>query len=128
MSIEKRPLTRKQKAFIKELLDNPKQSATKALMKTYGKPGKPIGYNLARSMASENLAKPSIQEQLENYGDEAVSTIYQIMKKDYSDSRSPADTRLKAAQDIADRANGKATQRVQVTSVGLQLTVDLSSE
>jgi hypothetical protein len=41
-----RPLTPKQKAFVQELLDNPKQSATQAVLKTYGKPDKPPTYSI----------------------------------------------------------------------------------
>ena len=55
-----RPLTRKQQAFVKHLVDNPKASATQAVKATYGKPFKPVTELSARYIASDNLTKPNI--------------------------------------------------------------------
>lgn len=110
---------------MQELIKNPKLSPTQAALKVYGRPDKPTTYGTAQQIAHDNLTKPNIQLILENYGEEAVSTIYQIMKTDYQDSRSPADTRLKAAQDIADRSIGKPTQRIETQSTVVTLGLSL---
>lgn len=122
-----RPLTPKQKAFVQELLDNPKQSATQAALKTYGKPDKPINYNTARSLASENLAKPAIQTKLAQYNDMVESTLLQTVQEWGSHER-PRQREIaqNAAMYIHDKVHGKATQKVETRSEQVTISIDLT--
>lgn len=122
-----RPLTKKQTAFVKELIDNPKQSATQAVLKTYGKPDKPIDYNTARSLASENLAKPAIQSKLIQYSDMVEQAIVQTIQ-DWKDHDKPRqrEIAMSQAQFVHDKIHGKATQKVETRSEQVTISIDLT--
>jgi len=62
--IKKRRLSGKQKTYIAEYIKNGK-NGTRAALKAYGKPDKPVSYNTAHSISSENLQKPAIQEAID---------------------------------------------------------------
>lgn len=109
-------LTRKQQAFVNELITNPKQSATQAVLKTYN-----ANPNTARMMASENLTKPSILQHLQANSVRAESVIVELLEDKKSE------VRLASAKDILDRVHGKATQRIEQTTTGVTLTIDLTS-
>lgn len=127
--MKKRPpkLTRKQEAFVRELVENPKQSATHAVMKTYGKPDKPITYNTARTLASENLAKPAIQTKLAQYNDMVESAILQTIQ-DWKDHDKPRqrEIAMSQAQFVHDKIHGKATQKVETRSEQVTISIDLT--
>lgn len=116
---DKYKLTRKQRAFADKLLDNPKMSATQAVRETYNI--KQEG-STARTMAAQNLAVPSIQQYLNSHDYESQSTIVEMMKQ-REDKRLAYD----AAKDIQDRIHGKATQKVEQTTVSLSFGMDLGS-
>lgn len=130
-----RPLTRKQAAFVRHLIEHPKASATAAAKAAYGQ-HKPITDGTARMMGSENLAKPSIQMELAKYSGTAESTVLEVMEysKEYGRKRSGAkgqgaayaNVALHAAKDILDRVHGKATQRTETTSTSVTLNIDLT--
>lgn len=122
-----RPLTPKQKAFVQELINNPKQSATQAVLKTYGKPGKPIDYNTARSLASENLAKPAIQSKLIQYSDMVEQAIMQTIS-DWKDHDKPRqrEIAMNQAQFVHDKIHGKATQKIETRSEAVTISIDLT--
>lgn len=111
-------LTRKQKAFADELVANPKQSATKAVLKTYNV--KPIGSS-ARTIAAQNLAKPSIQLYLDKHVQKAKNRVVELIDSDKEDIA------LRASDSILDRTLGKATQRTEVQTTGVTLTIDLTN-
>lgn len=115
-------LTRKQKAFADELLNDKKLSATQAALRTYGKTAQPTTYRTARQIATENMAKPSIQSYLNSHDYESQAVIVKSMTQE-------ADKRLAfdAARDIQDRLHGKATQKVEQTSTGVTLVIDLTN-
>lgn len=112
-------LTRKQQAFVRHLLDNPKDSATEAARQAYNVSSD----NSASLIASENLRKPQIMAYLENYSTKAEHTIVKHMVQD-KDKRLSFD----AARDILDRLHGKATQRQEVKSTSVTVNVNLTSD
>lgn len=97
-------LTRKQKAFADHILNNPKESATKAAQATY----QTNSYDTARALASQNLAHPSIQLYLDEHIQMAKDKIVYL-----SQSADKEDVQFKASESILDRALGKAVQRSQ---------------
>jgi len=122
-----RPLTPKQKAFVQELIDKPKQSATQAVLKTYGKPNKPPTYLSARNIASENLTKPNIITKLAQYNDIVESTLLQTVQ-DWGQHDKPRQREIaqNAAMYIHDKIHGKATQKVETRSEQVTISIDLT--
>lgn len=111
-------LTRKQKAFANHLINNPKDSATKAVEATY----KINGNESARAIASQNLAKPSIQLYLDEHIDKAKNRVVQLIDSDKEEIA------LRASDSVLDRALGKAVQRSEVQVSGVVIGIDLTTE
>lgn len=123
-----RPLTRKQQAFIKHLIDNPKASATQAVLATYGKPDKPPTYITARNIASENLTKPNIINVLERNTELFESTVVNTVKDwGNSDNTRRRELALQASYWGHDKIHGKATQKIEQRTTGVKLVIDLTS-
>lgn len=123
-------LTRKELAFAKELLENPKQSATKAVLKTYNT----SDYKTASVIASENLAKPRVMKYLENHAEQAENTVLEVMeysrklgKTGTKEGASYASVALASAKEVLDRVHGKSKQQIETTTTGVTLTIDLTS-
>lgn len=114
-------LTRKQKAFADELINNPKQPMVQAALKTYGRIDKPVTYGSARQIAVENLQKPSLIAYLGIHADEARNKIVELVKSEKEE------VALNASKDILDRFYGKATQRTEITTTGVTFQFDLTS-
>lgn len=130
-------LTRKQKAFADKLLSDVKVSGKQAITEVYGKPGgKLVEGNTAEVMASENLRNPKIMAYLHSKSDLAEDTLVELMEvsKTYAKSQKNrgqqgaqyANVAVSAAKDILDRVHGKATQRVENTTILTNITIDLS--
>lgn len=116
-------LTRKQKAFADELINNPKQSATQAALKTYGgRKGDSPTYQTAQQLATDNLAKPHIQLYLQEHVDRAKNRMVELINSDKEDIA------LRASDSILDRALGKATSKIESTSVNLNLNAEADSQ
>jgi phage terminase small subunit len=109
-------LTRKQKAFADELLSNPKLSATKAALRTYNT----VDRSTASVIATENLAKPSIQIYMDEHVDRAKNRIVTLVESDREEIA------LNASKDILDRVHGKATQKIESTSTSVNLNLSLT--
>ena len=108
-----RKLTKKQEAFVKELLDNPKQPASKAVTKAYSEPGKPpVVGNVAKTLAYENLKKPAIISKLQDYTDlvesALVGTVEDWSKEDWAKLE---ETELEAPISINGKLYGRSRQR-----------------
>lgn len=118
-----KPLTRKQEAFVQELLTNPKQSATKAVLKTYNV----TSAKSASVVATENLAKPSIISRLGQASDLVESALVNTVK-DWGSSDRPREREiaLDSAKFIHDKVHGKATQRVEQQTTTVSVAIDLS--
>ncbi len=114
-------LTRKQKAFADKIIENPKISAAQAVRETY--PIKQEG-STARTMASQNLANPSIQLYLNEHVEKAKNKVVTLVDSEREEIA------LNASKDILDRVHGKATQRIEShsTSVNLNLSLQDISE
>ncbi len=108
----------KTKAFAAELLSNPKLSQTEAYLRTHGTTNR----KSASVSASRLLATPSVGIYLEEHVNNARKRIVQLV-----DGAGKEETQLRAAQDVLDRHYGKATQRVEQTTTGITLNIDLTS-
>lgn len=80
----------------------------------------------AQVITRQNFLKPNIELYLGDRGYKALDVMYEIMTKQDLNSKSPDDTRLAAAKEIADRQFGKATQRTEVNSSKLSIHIDLT--
>ena len=120
-------LTRKQNAFVGELKNNPKQSATKAVLKTYGKPDKPLSYATAGAIATENLKKPKIISHLSNYNDIVENTITNtIIEYQNSPDIKERTLSVDTAKYVHDKIHGKATQKTENTSITISIEAMLN--
>ena len=122
-------LTRKQEAFVRYLIGNPKDSATKAVKATYN----PTTDLAARAIAYENLTKPHIQLALAKYSQRAELRVFNLMQRGEAYAENPgkegaahASVALAAAKDILDRVHGKATQKVETQSTSVNLNLSLT--
>lgn len=113
-------LTKKQKNFADKLIKDPKLSATKAVLATYGSADKPVTYPSARAIASQNLAKPSVIQYLELHLEKAQESVIQVLKTstELRTNSRHAEIALKAADMILDRTLGKPTTRQESTVTG----------
>lgn len=77
----------------------------------------------AQVIARQNFLKPNIEAYLGDRGYKALDVLTEAMntkKASWSD-------RITAANSIADRQFGKATQKIEQTTTGVTLTIDLTS-
>ena len=112
-------LTRKQKAFADTLLNNPKISATRAALQTYGKPDKPTTYATANDIARDNLQKPSVQIYMEEHVQKASNRVVQLIDSEKEEIA------LRASDSVLDRVLGKATQKIETHSTSVNLNLSL---
>lgn len=124
-----RPLTRKQRAFVRHIITHPKDSATEAVRQTYKATG-----NTASQIATENLRKPNIKLELEKYLGTAEMTMLEVMEisKEYArtgtrEGASYATVAVQASKDIQDRVKGKPLQRSENINRTVTLNVDLTT-
>jgi phage terminase small subunit len=124
-------LTDKQKAFADALLNNPQASAAQAAEETYNIENK----HIAEVIGSENLKKPEIIRYLQQNASEAELVMLDIMRtsQKYAKTGSRegaayASVGVSAAKDILDRVHGKATQRTELISKKVSVTIDLTGQ
>lgn len=124
-------LTAKQKIYADYLLNNPKATLTEATLQAYDV--KDGNMSTAGMIGSDNLKKPSIQLYLDNHGYKAMTDMVQIAgyARDYGkqggkDGASYAQVAVQANKDIMDRAYGKATTRIEVSSKSVSVNIDLT--
>jgi len=119
-----KPLTRKQRAFVEELVNNPKQSATQAVLKTYNT----TDYHTAGDIAHTNLKKPEIVTELAKYNNMVENSIITTINR-YKDSDQLEEVKeaMQNARWVHDKVHGKATQKLETTSKVLTLNIDLTS-
>lgn len=77
----------------------------------------------ARVIARQNFNKPNIELYLGDRGYKALDVLTEAM----TDKEASWTDRIKAADSIADRQFGKATQRTEVKTQGVTLNIDLTS-
>lgn len=113
-------LKRRTIEFADRLLADPSISQTQAYLDTHETNNK----DTARIQASRLLTKPSVQIYLKKHVQMAKQNIVMMA----SDESVKPDTRLKANQDILDRAVGKPTIRTESTNTNLNLNIEASQE
>lgn len=106
------------KAFVNELLANPKISNTEAYVRTHSTTNR----NSARASAAKLLAKPSVSIYMDEHISRARQRVVSLI-----DNASKEEVQLRAAQDVLDRSYGKALHRAEVTATGITLNIDLTS-
>ena len=100
-------LTKKQKGFVKDYLDTGIGSlAAKKNFDISKKNGLKSYDDTARSIATEYLAKPHIEQAIQNHAEDAESQIYKLSQKAKAEV-----VRLNASKDIMDRAGYKPIER-----------------
>lgn len=102
-SWHKRPLTIKQRKFIEEVTKS--WNATEAAAKVY----KTKNNNSAWVIWSQNLRKLNIKESIE----ERVNICKNIIFSIATNPEAKDEVKIKAAQDVIDRVEWKATQKVE---------------
>lgn len=125
----KRKLSQKQKAFIKELVDNPKQSASQAALKAYSTPDKQITVESARNIAHNNLKNPRIISKLQDFNELVESALINTVR-DWGEDDTPRkrEIALDSAKYIHDKVHGKATQRIEQKSEVVRIAIDMSAK
>jgi hypothetical protein len=122
--VTNRPLTRKQEAFVKHLVENPKASATQAVLSTYNIDNP----KTASVVAAQNLVKPSIVTELAKYNNLVENTLINTVNEySQSDKQWERSLAVDTSKYIHDKIHGKATQRIEQQTTGVTLTIDLTS-
>lgn len=111
----KRLPTKKQREFIEEYLRT--GNWTQAALKAYDTTDNLVAANIA----AENLNKPYIDDIVAKRLQDAKDMIYTLSQSSEKD-----EVKLRASQDIVDRIDGKATQKIE-TSGELKLDLDNAS-
>ena len=106
-----KPLTSKQKAFVRELKRNPKLSATQAVLKTYGKPNKPTTYTSAQSIAHENLRKPNVLYALAKHDRTVQQRLIDLTELTTDENPQNKRIALDAINSTLDRLHGKPVSK-----------------
>lgn len=114
----KKKLTRKQQAFVNELIKNPKQSATEAVRKTMNV----TTVSSATSRANELMTNPDIRSYLAEHS----TNIEETLTKNFynlanSDNLEEIKEGNRVGMWIHDKIHGKATQKTENTSVKLSI-------
>lgn len=119
-----RPLTYKQKAFIKHIIDNPKASATQAAKSAYNVTTE----NTASQIATDNLRKPQIVTALAAHNELIENTILNTINEyKESDTQWQRTLAVDSSFKVHDKIHGKAKQQLDVTTTGVTLHIDLTS-
>lgn len=106
------------KAVLDIIATQKERNATKAYKEVH-----PNASNMTATVnAHQLLKKPEAQIYLKQHIDKAQETIVDLMVNSEKD-----DIRLRAATDVLDRSHGKATQRIEQSTTGVTLNIDLTS-
>lgn len=123
-------MTRKQKAFAKTLVENPKMSGTEAAMKAYE-----ATRGTAAVIAHNNLKNPLVAAYLEEHSEIAQDAMMEILDNSRKFAKSGdkvgadyANVAVNVAKDIMDRVHGKATQKVEHQATSININIDLTGE
>lgn len=121
--ITNKPLTRKQSAFVKHLIEHPKDSATEAIVQTYNVTNR----KTAQSLATENMSKPVIISELAKHNTNIEQIIVdKTFKLSSSEKLEEVKEGLLNARWMHDKINGKATQKIEQQSTKLVISIDLT--
>lgn len=118
-----KPLTRKQEAFVQELLSDKKISATEAVRRTYNA----TTNHSAEVIAHENLRKPEIVSRLGQASDLVESALVNTVKEwSTSDKVNERSLAMDSAKFIHDKVHGKATQKIEQTSSVVRISINMN--
>jgi len=117
-------LTRKQAAFVRHLVENPKESATEAAYQTYDVANRGV----AEQIAFDNLRKPSIVTELSKYNNLVENTLINTLN-DYKDSTHLGERSLAidTAKYVHDKIHGKAKQSLDIQHTKVSIQIDLTA-
>lgn len=109
----------KTKAFVDEIIKDPKISATNAYLKTHETNNRAT----ARVNASQLLAKDNVHAYLASKSDIAEKTLYQVLSNSKKHKESVHWQRLAkdSANDIMDRVSGKPISRTNNVNLNLNI-------
>lgn len=118
-------MTGKQQAMITERLKD-KTASNAEIIKRAGY--KVSSVQSASQIYLENLKKPEIASRLEPIVDEMEETLITDVRK-FRDSEKLGERQLAndTARWIHDKVRGRATQKIEQTTTGVTLTIDLAS-
>jgi len=108
----------KTKAFVNELLANPKLSSTEAYLRTHATTNR----NTAKANASKLLTNNNVSIYMAEHVSKAQKRIVSLV-----DNASKEDVQLRASQDILDRNYGKARQQIELSSKTVHINIDLTN-
>lgn len=106
-------LTRKQKAWSDTYLEQPKAPLTDIARQTYNVTDSKTAHDISR----QNLENPRIIQYIEQHQEKARDKIVELV-----DSKTER-IALDASKDILDRTQGKATQRTEVKSTRITISL-----
>lgn len=123
--MKRKLLQRKEKAFVQSIIDNPKATNDIHVIRAgYDVKSKTV----AGVMGSQLLSRPHIQSALSNYVELTESAMTNTVR-DWKDSDTPRkrEIAMQNAQYIHDKIFGRSTQKIEQTTTGITLTIDLTS-
>lgn len=103
-------LTKKEKGFVKDYIDS--GNGTTAVLNNYDTDD----YDVASSMASQNLRKLKIQEAISKHAEPAESMIFHLSQNAQGEM-----VRLNASKDIMDRAGHMPVQKSETKSLNVNI-------
>jgi hypothetical protein len=103
-------LTKKEKGFVKDFIDT--GNGTKAVLNNYDTED----YDIASSIASQNLRKLKIQQALSEHAEPAESMIFNLSQEAKQEM-----VRLNASKDIMDRAGYKPIDKSISSALNLNV-------
>jgi hypothetical protein len=118
-------LTRKQALFVEQIVNNPKQSGTKAAMIATN--SKTVGS--AKVYASRTLANANVVSHLQNASQLVEDTLINTVRDwGAAENTRKREIAQQSAMYIHDKVHGKATQRVESTSTAVVISIDMSAQ
>ena len=121
-------LTNKQKAFVQELLTNPKATKTSAYLKAYDvKPGTKL--NSIHKQAVDTYSNPKVISVLSGYNDIVEESLINVVKDwGREENTRKREIALNNAQYIHDKVHGKATQQIETKQSVVSISIDLTQD
>lgn len=123
------PLTNKQQEFVRGIVED-KLNKTEAYIQAYDHKGT---RKTANEEATRTARKPQVKIALDDYTDKAKLAVLEVLdiglkygKLGGKEGASYLSTALQASNSVIDRVEGKAQQRINVTSTAVTLSLDLT--
>lgn len=118
-------LKRNSKKVLDIIAGQTERNATKAYLSVHPN----ASLTTAQSNSAQLLAKPEAQLYLKEHTMEASETLIDVMRNARTQTDNASFQRLAkdTADSIIDRVDGKATQKIEQTTTGITLNIDLTS-